>query len=40
VNPAALPGSGARVVARQAGERQDDSAAQVSSDREDTTRGR
>jgi two-component system, OmpR family, sensor histidine kinase MtrB len=40
VDPAALPGSGARVVARQAGERHDDSAAQVSSDREDTTRGR
>ncbi|NUK05263.1 HAMP domain-containing histidine kinase [Streptomyces lunaelactis] len=41
VNPAALPGSGARVVARQARERrEDDSAPQVSSEREDTTRGR
>lgn len=40
VDPAALPGSGARVVARQAGERHDDSAAQVASNREDTTRGR
>jgi len=41
VDPAALPGSGARVVARSAGERTGaDSAAQVSSDREDTTRGR
>ncbi|MFI1397883.1 MtrAB system histidine kinase MtrB [Streptomyces sp. NPDC020681] len=40
VDPAALPGNGARVVARPAGERQDDGAAQTFSDREDTTRGR
>ncbi|WP_327323953.1 MtrAB system histidine kinase MtrB [Streptomyces sp. NBC_01210] len=44
VDPAALPGNGARVVARQAGERRDgDSAPQLSSERserEDTTRGR
>ncbi|MFF3321965.1 MtrAB system histidine kinase MtrB [Streptomyces sp. NPDC002889] len=40
VNPAALPGNGARVVARQAGERGEGPTAQVSSDREDTTRGR
>ncbi|MGW1490866.1 MtrAB system histidine kinase MtrB [Streptomyces sp. NPDC002402] len=40
VDPAALPGNGARVVARPAGERRGDAAAQVSSDREDTTRGR
>ncbi|MGI5398573.1 MtrAB system histidine kinase MtrB [Streptomyces sp. CA-135486] len=40
VNPAALPGSGARVVARPVGERHDESAQQVSLDREDTTRGR
>ncbi|MFI6286690.1 MtrAB system histidine kinase MtrB [Streptomyces sp. NPDC051018] len=40
VDPAALPGSGARVVARPVGERQDDPTAQVASDREDTTRGR
>jgi two-component system sensor histidine kinase MtrB len=44
VNPAALPGNGARVVARPAGERRDDGpASQDSSERskrEDTTRGR
>lgn len=40
VDPAALPGNGARVVARPAGEWQDDPTAEVSSDREDTTRGR
>ncbi|MEV6398347.1 MtrAB system histidine kinase MtrB [Streptomyces sp. NPDC051907] len=40
VDPAALPGNGARVVSRPA-ERQDvGAAAQLSSDREDTTRGR
>ncbi|MFD4139431.1 MtrAB system histidine kinase MtrB [Streptomyces sp. NPDC058572] len=40
VDPAALPGSGARVVARPAGERGEAAATQVSSEREDTTRGR
>lgn len=40
VDPAALPGSGARVVARPAAERGEAAATQVSSDREDTTRGR
>jgi two-component system sensor histidine kinase MtrB len=40
VDPAALPGNGARVVARHAGERGAGAATQVSSDREDTTRGR
>ncbi|MCM2392322.1 MtrAB system histidine kinase MtrB [Streptomyces albipurpureus] len=40
VNPAALPGSGARVVARPAGELQDDDMAEISPNREDTTRGR
>ncbi|MFF8955702.1 MtrAB system histidine kinase MtrB [Streptomyces sp. NPDC014894] len=39
VDPAALPGSGARVVARPA-ERQEGSVAQISPDREDRTRGR
>ncbi|MEU0373426.1 MtrAB system histidine kinase MtrB [Streptomyces sp. NPDC006283] len=40
VDPAALPGSGSRVVARPGGERGDDPVAQVSSDRKDTIRGR
>ncbi len=40
VDPTALPGNGARVVSRPAGERPDDAATQTSSDREDTHRGR
>ncbi|MEO3978132.1 MtrAB system histidine kinase MtrB [Streptomyces sp. CAU 1734] len=40
VDPAALPGSGARVVARPVGDRQDDDAARPAPDREDSTRGR
>ncbi|MFE5857143.1 MtrAB system histidine kinase MtrB [Streptomyces sp. NPDC056500] len=42
VDPAALPGSGARVVARPTGGRQDDTdtAAEAFADQEDTTRGR
>jgi two-component system, OmpR family, sensor histidine kinase MtrB len=41
VDPAALPGSGARVVARPLGDRQDDPAVPpMTPDREDTTRGR
>ncbi|MEU5402071.1 MtrAB system histidine kinase MtrB [Streptomyces sp. NPDC005963] len=40
VDPAALPGSGARVVARPAGGRQEDAAAETFADQEDTTRGR
>ncbi|MBT2366905.1 HAMP domain-containing histidine kinase [Streptomyces sp. ISL-10] len=40
VDPAALPGSGARVVARPAGERSDEAAGRISTEREDTGRGR